>query len=238
LNNKRIDKGEFLVHYKSVDSSLLNRKNIITFLIISILLLAIPLGLKLLQEQQKLRSRAEGGPIAFQGINVSEINGRQVFKLDDQGQPTVGLTLTSPFGEGSSIVSPTIVPGNNSNPVSNPTSQPSASSIFSSGQNGIGGKVFLDNDKNGLFSSGDQAITDTNVVLRKVGATGDVLLPSGRTDQNGDYIINLTNVPAGNYMVSATLPSGLTGSSAYHHNGPVSGNTVSATIVHIPITPL
>jgi len=216
----------------------LSRKNIVTLAIIVLLLLAISLLLRLVQEQQKLRSKAASGPIVFQGLNVRELNGRQVFKLDDQGQPTVGLTLTSPFGEGSSVVSPTIVPGNNSNPVSNPTSQPSASSIFSSGQNGIGGKVYLDNNKDGLFNTGDQAITDTSVILRKVGATGDMLLPSGRTDQNGEYVINLTNVPAGDYTVNATLPSGLTGSSAHHHNGPVSGNTVSATIVHIPIRPL
>jgi len=76
----------------------MNKRNVITFLVIGILLLAIPLGLRLLQNQQTFRSKAASGPITFQGLNVRELNGRQVFKLDDQGQPTVGLTLTSPFG--------------------------------------------------------------------------------------------------------------------------------------------
>lgn len=75
-----------------------NRKTVISLLIIGILLLAIPLGLRLLQNQQIIKSRAAAGPIIFQGINVSVQNARQVFRLDDQGTPTVGLTLTSPFG--------------------------------------------------------------------------------------------------------------------------------------------
>ncbi len=74
-------------------------------IIIVILLFAIPLGLRLLQQQQILKSRAGGGgPIIFQGVNVTNQNGKQVFRLDDQGQPSVGLTLTSPFGEGSNSV--------------------------------------------------------------------------------------------------------------------------------------
>lgn len=81
-----------------MENSSLNRKNIITFLVIGILLLAIPLGLRLLQSQQILKSKAAATPITFQGINVTNQNGKQVFRLDDQGQPTVGLTLTSPFG--------------------------------------------------------------------------------------------------------------------------------------------
>jgi len=85
-----------------MEGSVVNKKNVFTFLVIGMLLLAIPLGLRLLQEQQILKSKAAAGPITFQGLNVSELNGRQVFKLDDQGQPTVGLTLTSPFGAGGS----------------------------------------------------------------------------------------------------------------------------------------
>lgn len=90
----------------------LTKRNITTSVVVLILLFAIPLGLRLLQEQQILKGRAAGGPIAFQGLNVSTLNGRQVFKLDDQGQPTVGITLTSPFGEGSSSF-----PNNSSAPI-------------------------------------------------------------------------------------------------------------------------
>lgn len=87
-----------------------NRKNVITLVFILVLLLAIPFGLRLLQEQQILKSKAAGGPITFQGINVSTQNGRQVFRLDDQGSPTVGLTLTSPFGESANSIPKSSLP--------------------------------------------------------------------------------------------------------------------------------
>lgn len=76
-----------------------SRKNVLTGVVIVLLLVAIPVGLRLLQEQQSIRSRAAAGPIQFTGINVSTQNGREVFRLDDHGEPTVGLTLTSPFGQ-------------------------------------------------------------------------------------------------------------------------------------------
>ncbi|MFA5933359.1 MAG: hypothetical protein WCV81_03815 [Microgenomates group bacterium] len=49
----------------------LNKKNIITLLIIGIMVLVIPVGVKLASEQQFLRSKAAADPITFTGDNVS-----------------------------------------------------------------------------------------------------------------------------------------------------------------------
>lgn len=54
------------------------KKNIINVLSLAILVLAIPLGINLVRQQQILRSKAAVESIVFTGPNVKEINGRKV----------------------------------------------------------------------------------------------------------------------------------------------------------------
>ena len=56
-----------------MNSELFTKKNIITLLIVCIMLLIIPVGVKLAQEQQQLRSQAadKADIITFTGPNVS-----------------------------------------------------------------------------------------------------------------------------------------------------------------------
>ncbi len=75
-------------------TSLLNKKNIFTFLIIGILLLVIPVGVKLVQEQQLLKSKAAVDPIVFTGPNVSKNAAGEYVAKD----PTVQVELRSPLG--------------------------------------------------------------------------------------------------------------------------------------------
>lgn len=71
------------------DRKLLSKKNIIAFLVVGILLLAVPVGVRLVKEQQFLRSRAAGFEIRFSGDSVTQ---------DSQGNyttsdPTVDIDL-------------------------------------------------------------------------------------------------------------------------------------------------
>lgn len=57
---------------EETDNKLLTKKNIISLLIICIILLIIPVGVKLAQQQQQLRLRAANPvEIIFSGDNVS-----------------------------------------------------------------------------------------------------------------------------------------------------------------------
>lgn len=56
---------------EETNNTLFTKKNILTLLIIFIALLIIPVGVKLVQEQQQLKSRAGGAAtINFTGSNV------------------------------------------------------------------------------------------------------------------------------------------------------------------------
>lgn len=52
-------------------SSLFTKKNLVTLLFLAILILAIPLGVKLAQQSQILKSRATSTPITFSGNGVN-----------------------------------------------------------------------------------------------------------------------------------------------------------------------
>ncbi|MDD2823332.1 MAG: hypothetical protein PHQ59_04620 [Candidatus Daviesbacteria bacterium] len=56
---------------EEVNKGLLNKKNIIALLVIGIMLLVIPVGVKLASEQQLFKSRAAADPITFSGDSVS-----------------------------------------------------------------------------------------------------------------------------------------------------------------------
>jgi len=56
---------------EEINKSILNKKNIISLLIIGIMVLVIPAGVRMVGEQQLLRSKAAAEPITFTGNSVS-----------------------------------------------------------------------------------------------------------------------------------------------------------------------
>lgn len=81
--------GEFLDFFKI-------KKNLANLLILGILVLAIPLGVNLVRQQQILKSRADTPPIVFSGPNVKTINNKIVAT-----KPEVTLEITAPGDSGS-----------------------------------------------------------------------------------------------------------------------------------------
>lgn len=78
--------GDFLDYFK-------NTRNLVSLLILGILVLALPIGITLLRQQQILRSRAATEPIGFSGTGVSQRNGNWVSTT-----PQVKVLLNSPLG--------------------------------------------------------------------------------------------------------------------------------------------
>lgn len=83
----------------------MNKKNLITLLILGILVLAIPLGLNLLHQQQILKSKATEDPILFkdaQGNPLPERNGIPFISgnsgIGSSAPVKVKIQLTSPLG--------------------------------------------------------------------------------------------------------------------------------------------
>lgn len=89
-------------------SGFFTKKNIIALLIMGVLVLAIPIGLKLAQKQQQLKSRASGGQagITFTGPNVSCDSGGSCTTKS----ASVEVDLVSPDGLPPAVVSPTATP--------------------------------------------------------------------------------------------------------------------------------
>ncbi len=75
-----------------------DKKNLINLLILLILILALPLGIKLIQNQQILKGRAAGaeGLEFVEEPGVLEKRGN-TFVLKDEALGKVKLKLTSPF---------------------------------------------------------------------------------------------------------------------------------------------
>lgn len=80
--------GEFLELFKK-------KNNLITLLILGILILAVPIGINLIKNQQIFKSRAGADPIVFTGTNVVSKNGQ--WMVIDSKKP-ISLELTSPLG--------------------------------------------------------------------------------------------------------------------------------------------
>lgn len=84
-----------------LDSSdnLFTKKNLISLLILAIMIVAIPIGVKLIQNQQILKSRALAPSIQFTGQGVT-CNGKSCVttQVDSTGHATVDLEITSPLG--------------------------------------------------------------------------------------------------------------------------------------------
>ncbi|EKD84797.1 MAG: hypothetical protein ACD_38C00158G0006 [uncultured bacterium] len=96
-----------------------SKKNLVNLLLLGIMILALPLTVKVVREQQIVQSRAVNPPIVFKGDNVSQKDGKWV-----ASKPQITLELTSPFGPpaGVGINNPTPSPS-----AGNPTPSPSPS---------------------------------------------------------------------------------------------------------------
>lgn len=75
------------------EEKLLSKKNLISLLLLAILILAIPLGVRLARQQQILKSRAVADPIKFTGSGVDCSKQECVTT-----SPTINIELTSPLG--------------------------------------------------------------------------------------------------------------------------------------------
>lgn len=78
--------GKFVEYFKQ-------KKNLANLLILGILVLAVPVGIKILQQQQIIKSRATADPVVFTGDNVTQQDGKWVAK-----KPQISLELISPLG--------------------------------------------------------------------------------------------------------------------------------------------
>ena len=107
--------GDFLSYFKS-------KKVLINLLVLGILVLALPLGIKLIREQQIIKSRAtEQPPVKFiEGENTFQRNGQWMAT-----RPQVTLELTSPLGPPEPAATATPTPGPTATPTPHaPTATP------------------------------------------------------------------------------------------------------------------
>ena len=75
-----------------------DKKNLINLLILLILVLALPLAIKLIQNQQILKGRATGADLEFvEEQGVLEKRG-SIFVLKDAAQGKIKMKLNSPLG--------------------------------------------------------------------------------------------------------------------------------------------
>lgn len=72
---------------------LITKKNLISLLLLAILIVGIPLGVRLAQNQQQLKSRAAGDPIKFSGTGV-DCSKQQCTTTS----PTIDIEFVSPLG--------------------------------------------------------------------------------------------------------------------------------------------
>lgn len=85
------------------ENKLSSKRNIMTFLVIGILMLAIPFGVSLTMREQTLKSKAAGDEITFSGSGVRQDAQGNWFTTD----PSVQVVLKSPLG---GPVGPTATP--------------------------------------------------------------------------------------------------------------------------------
>lgn len=105
-----------------------SKKNIISALTLLILILAVPLGMQLIRQQQVIKSRAATGAtgVTFSGPNVKVVNNKTVVKLDADGNAIVDLIITAPNAPGTQP-SPTPSPAATTSPTPTPSPSPRAS---------------------------------------------------------------------------------------------------------------
>ena len=86
--------------FSSFDTDkLLSKKNIITYLILAIIILGIPIGVRLAQQQTQLKSLAAEAKIEFSGEGVKcDPNAASNEVGCTTTSDTIRIELTSPFG--------------------------------------------------------------------------------------------------------------------------------------------
>lgn len=82
------------LEFPSEAEKLFSKKNLISYLMLAIIILAVPLTVKLVQEQQILKSRAQAAPpIKFTGTGVDCSKPECT-----STSPTLDIELLSPLG--------------------------------------------------------------------------------------------------------------------------------------------
>lgn len=77
----------------------MDKKNLISLVILIIMVVTIPIGVYLVRQQQIINSRASASSITLTGSQLSVLpNGQPAIKLNDKGEAEVDLNLTSPLG--------------------------------------------------------------------------------------------------------------------------------------------
>lgn len=83
--------GDFLDYFK-------NKKNLANLLLLGILVMALPIAVQTMRQQQIINSRATADTIVFTGNNLVNLPGNKLgFKLDPAGKPVVALEISSPI---------------------------------------------------------------------------------------------------------------------------------------------
>lgn len=82
--------GEFFDYFR-------HKKNLANLLILGILILALPLAVQTVREQQIIKSRAAADPIVITGDNLIDLpGGKKGFKLNSAGKAVLDLEINSP----------------------------------------------------------------------------------------------------------------------------------------------
>lgn len=89
----------------------------------AILVAGIPLGVKLVQEQTQLKSRAAGGGVSFRGVGVTCPATGEC----ESTEPQVEVVLDSPFGAPLPPISPSPSPSASPSPSLSPSPSPTSS---------------------------------------------------------------------------------------------------------------
>jgi len=102
------------------------------------------------------------------------------------------------------------------------------------GNYSIAGRVFRDQNNNGLFDTNDRGLRDVTLQLRVAGAAPtSAPLQTTMTDAMGNYTFN--NLSAGNYTVTQIQPAGFRDGLEQAGVGPMPADTGNSIAVSIPV---
>lgn len=191
----------------SSSDKLFTKKNIISYLILAIMVVGIPFGVKLVQTQQQLKSQAAADPITFRGTGVScpTVGGEC-----SATEPQIEVVLESPFGAGAGGI---VLPSPSSSP------SPQVTRTIP-----VEGKVFFDTDGDTILDTGESTIAGAIVkALRPLApevpggtitpaqAAASTVLAQTATATSGVYSMSITAPTATVNLVIWVDPSSTTG---------------------------
>lgn len=89
------------------NNNFLSKRNLVSFLLVGIGLLVIPFSVKMVQQQQLLKSKAAGDEVTFSGPNIEDCDapGGKCATSD-----TIQVELRSPFGPPAGTPEPSASP--------------------------------------------------------------------------------------------------------------------------------